>query len=150
MPSNVEEFLDDRARRKTLEATGLLPPSDEKLAEIKQLAALAETAIAEHAKAVKTLRHVSASLANLERERSKHKTAAIVRLCQQENPATPGKNYSPSQAADFAQLDPQYDKYKGQVQSFTLLKQEAEGNLATAKLAAQLAVALFRAEAGLI
>lgn len=123
---------------------------DEKAKQVEQCAALAQASISEHAQRVKALRDVSATLANLERKRSTEKTAAILRLCQQENPATPGKNYSPSQAADFAQLDPTYDKYKGQVLSFTLLKQEAEGNLATAKLAAQLAVALFRATTDLI
>ena len=117
--------------------------------EATRAAALAEKAIKQHEDAVKHLRDVSAMLTGLGMQRATKKTEAIVRLCQQDNPATPGKKYSASQAADFAQLDPEYAAYKEQVEKYTLLRQEAEGNVATAKLVAQLAVALFRAEAGL-
>lgn len=116
---------------------------------VTHLAALAEKAIHQHEDAVRNLRDVSTTLAGLERDRASYKTDAIVRLCQQDNPATPGKKYSASQAADFAQLDPEYAEYKERVTKYTLLRQEAEGNVATAKLVAQMAVALFRAEANL-
>lgn len=116
---------------------------------ITELATLAQKAIDQHEIAVKNLRDVSTTLAQLESLRAMSKTAAIVRLCQIDNPATPGKKYSASQAADFALLDNGYAEYKDDVTKYTLLKQEAEGNVATARLVAQMAIALFRAEAGL-
>lgn len=128
---------------------GAIAGQDPKVAQVTRLAALAEQEIENHRKSVAILRKVSAELDRLSNERSARKTAAIVRLCEQDNPATPGKKYSPSQAADFAQLDREYAEYKVAVQNLTLMRQEAEGSVATAKLTAQLAVALFRAECGL-
>lgn len=113
------------------------------------LAAQAEVRIQEYEKAGVRLGEVSETLANLERDRSIQKTGAILRLCQKENPATPGKPYSASQAADFAQLDPEYNRYKLQVQSFSLLKLDAEIELQAARFRTELAIARFRAEGGL-
>src|SRR4051812_2607297 len=107
---------------------GATVEQDPKAGEVSKLAALAEKTINQHEQAVGILRKVSAELDRLNNERAKLKTAAIVRLCEQDNPATPGKKYSPSQAADFAQLDREYAEYKVAVQNLTLMRQEAEGN----------------------
>lgn len=109
----------------------------------------AEQTINEYEKTGAKLGEVAETLANLERDRSIQKTGAILRLCQKENPATPGKPYSASQAADFAQLDPEYNRYKLQVQNFALLKLEAEVELQAASYRAELAIALVRQEGGL-
>ena len=113
------------------------------------LAVMAENAIAQHAVARRHLVDVSTTLANLERQRSDRKMAAILRMCQAENPATPSKPFSASQAADFAQLDPEYAKYKLQVQNFGLAKLEAEIELESARLTAELRIALVKLEGGL-
>lgn len=92
---------------------------------------------------------VCRTLASLEHERSRMKSEAIQRLCQLENPATPNKCYSATQAADFALLDPAYSHYKRQVGEFQIAKLEAEIEMRSAELRVELALAIAKQEGGL-
>jgi hypothetical protein len=89
------------------------------------------------------------ALAAVERERPAQKSAALVRMCAQENPAN-GKPYSLTAAEDLLQLDPEYAAYRLRVVEAQAALREADDLCEVAKLTAELRIAQFKAGARVI
>jgi multidrug resistance efflux pump len=132
------------------------------LSSLSGLAGSAERAIAAHERAQKALHDKSNDLAKAvdklvaaQLERAGRKVAAVVRICAEDHPATPGKKFSASAADDYAQVDPAYASYKQEVALLERAKalaehdvEDAKAALDGAKLRAELAIALVRASVG--
>ena len=129
-------------------ATAATLPTTE-IGPTERLAETASQAIANHTTAGQTLIRLSAELDRALGKRAQHKITAILRLSAQDHPATPGKKYSVSQADDFARLDPDYARYKQLVSDLSLAKMQAEIEVTTARMLAELAIAAFRVDGGI-
>lgn len=99
------------------------------------------------------LDEATAELVAAQKQRAVNKLSAIARICRQDHPATPGKKFSASAADDFAQVDPEYAIYKETVArlerdkvSIEVYVEDARFAIETARLRAELAIALVRAE----
>ncbi len=111
------------------------------------LAATAEHAIHRFREAGDDVSACTDILVKLQQERAQRKTDALIRLCQQDHPVS-GKKYSPSQAEDVLQLDPEYGLYKGEVASAEARLREAVDAREATLLIAKLRLTHFKREAG--
>ncbi len=118
--------------------------TDEMPGTLSDAAAPAEVAIRFYDLAVVTHSEAVDRLTALEQARASEKLAALVRVCATTHPAT-GKNYSASQAEDLLQLDPGYADYRRRVVEAASAAREAEDEKLSARLVAQLRIALVRA-----
>lgn len=113
---------------------------------LQDLSADAEQAINEHARLAAQIIASTSEHSEAERERALQKIGAVARLTGSDNPATPGKPFTASQAENYAQLDPAYAQYKERCASLSLVRLTDELAVQTAKLRAELAIALVRTE----
>lgn len=117
------------------------------LSIVAGLAEQAEAAIRDYDRASETVSECADVLLSLQQERARRKTEALVRLCAEPHPVT-GKTYTPSQAEDVLQLDPEYAAYKNRVAEAEAALREALDVQTSALRVVDLRIAQVKAESG--
>ena len=114
----------------------------------EELGADAEQSLDTFDMATAALLKATHDLDQLQQERAERKLAAVLRLVERDNPATPGKKWTWSAACDFAQFDPEYAAYKERVAEATRKRKSAKYDVKSAQLGTELYSNLVRASVG--